>query len=210
MNTKFDVIDLADLMAQQGTYEEAWTIGLEIQSFGNHEAFHYVLQNGSQVARRAAAFWLADEAEKVPAEIFLSISDDEDDDIRFHAAYGLGYVEHPKAVPTLAEMLLSDKAAEVRQTAAHSIYPAARLNNSIDNIIIKNFEKVLQKETNDAVREEIVTSLSYFFGTPVQDEAAKLLEQMTKDADNNVAVQAQISLLVLKNGDAARPIESHN
>jgi HEAT repeat protein len=206
MDTKFDIIDLADLMAQQGTYEDAWTIGLEIQSFGNHEAFHYVLQNGNQAARRAAAFWLADEAEKVPAEIFLSISDDEDDDIRFHAAYGLGYVEHPRAVPTLSEMLLSDKAVEVRQTAAHSIYPAAKLNNSIDHDIINNFEKVLEKETEHAVREEIVTSLSYFFGTPVQDEAAQLLEQMTKDANSNVAAQAQISLLVLKNEDPARDV----
>lgn len=207
MDTKFDVIDLADLMAQQGTYEDAWTIGLEIQSFGNHEAFHYVLQNGSPVARRAAAFWLADEAEKVPAEIFLSISDDKDDDIRFHAAYGLGYVEHPRAVPTLSEMLLSDQAAEVRQTAAHSIYPAAKLNNAIDHNIIQIFETVLAKEANYAVREEIVTSLSYFFGTAVQDEAAKLLEQMTRDADGNVAAQAQISLLVLKNEDPVHGVQ---
>ena len=201
METKFDVIDLADLMAQQGTYEDAWTIGLEIQSFGNYEAFHYVLQNGNEVARRAAAFWLADEAEKVPAEIFLSISHDADEDLRFHAAYGLGYVEHPKAVSTLSEMLTSDNAAEVRQTAAHSIYPSARLNNAIDHSIIKNFKKVLSKESSNAVREEIATSLSYFFGTDVQDEAAKLLEEMTRDKDANVAAQAQISLLVLKNGD---------
>jgi HEAT repeat protein len=191
---------LAVQMARQNHYENAWTLGLEIQSFGEERisAFKSVLEKGTLAARRATAFWLSDEAEHIPAEMFLQISDDSDDDIRFYAAYGLGYAHHPQAVPKLRKMLLHDSSSEVRQTAAHSLYSAALINGKIEDII-GDFGIALEKETSPIVREEIVTSLSYFLGTTALDKAIGLLEKAARDGVPEVAEQAQISLSVLRN-----------
>lgn len=191
---------LANLMAESTTYEDAWLTGLELQSFGTERipAFQTVLQDGTPFARRAAAFWLSDEAETIPAELFLSIANDADNDIRYYAAYGLGYIKHPRAVPQLRAMMLDDKTIETRQTAAHSLYSAALLNNQIDSII-SDYAKALTQEKSAVVREEIVTCLSYFLGTSAQTEAIQLLKDALEDPNLIVVEQARISLSVLRN-----------
>lgn len=200
-DSETEIASLAKRMAEQASYEEAWVTGLEIQSFGNNStsALQQVLQSDNTAARRAAAFWLSDEAEKIPAEIFLKMSTDDDDDIRYYAAYGLGYVHHAEVLPRLRDMMLRDPSAEVRQTAAHSLYPAAQQNASPE-AIINDFAYALKHEKSPVVREEIVTSLSYFLGTPVVDKAVKLLvETALQDDSASVVEQARISLSVLLN-----------
>jgi HEAT repeat protein len=192
---------LAQRMASQTVYEDAWMIGLEIQAFGEAAitAYQHVLKHGTVAARRATAFWLSDEAENIPPAIFLDLSTDPDNDIRYYAAYGLGYVQHEQAVHRLRELMLNDPSAEVRQTAAHSLYPAAHLNEAIHQIIA-DFANALHQEPADVVREEIVTSLSYFLGTDVIHKAIKLLvETALQDKSPSVVEQAQISLSILRN-----------
>lgn len=202
MNLEMDteIASLASMMAEATTYEDAWLTGLELQSFGANRisAFQTVLSNGTPVARRAIAFWLSDEAETIPPELFLTLTDDPDDDIRYYAAYGLGYVKHPRAVPQLRQMMLTDETAEVRQTAAHSLYPAAILNNQVE-AIISDYTKALTQEKSAVVREEIVTSLSYFLGTAAQNKAILLLKDALEDPNLIVVEQARISLSVLRN-----------
>ncbi len=195
-----EISSLATLMAEATTYEDAWLTGLELQSFGVERipALKAVLADGTLVARRASAFWLSDEAETIPPELFLSLSEDEDDDIRYYAAYGLGYMKHPRAVPQLRQMMLNDESVEVRQTAAHSLYPAAVLNNQVQSII-DDYTKALSAEKLAVVREEIVTSLSYFLGTPARNEAILLLKDALEDPNLTVVEQARISLSVLRN-----------
>jgi HEAT repeat protein len=192
---------LAQRMATQDVYEEAWMIGLEIQAYGEAaiKGFQHVLDHGTLAARRATAFWLSDEAENIPPDIFLKLSTDLDSDIRYYAAYGLGYVKNEQAVSRLRDMMLNDSSAEVRQTAAHSLYPAAHLNGAIKDIIA-DFGHALQNEQSVVVREEIVTSLSYFLGTEVINKAIKLLvETALQDKSPPVVEQARISLSVLRN-----------
>lgn len=195
---------LAKQMASQESYEEAWMVGLEIQAFGSNgiSAFKHVLKTGTPASRRATAFWLSDEAEHVPAEIFLTICEDKDDEIRFYAAYGLGYVKHEAVVDKLRDIMRKDSSSEVRQTAAQSLYPAAQLNNAIKDII-DDFAFVLEHDTSPMVREEVVTSLSYFLGTMVIEKAVSLLESALHDASDVVVDQARISLSILKNEDWA-------
>jgi HEAT repeat protein len=195
-----EVLGIAQRMATQKNYEDAWTLGLELQAFGDEgvEGFLLVLREGTLAARRATAFWLSDEAEGIPDEIFLSIAQDPDDDIRFYAAYGLGYSKQGQTLPQLRYLLLNDSSVEVRQTAAYSLYSAAKLNHTIEDII-DDFAKALQKDPSHIVREEIVTTLSYFLGTPAIHKAIYLLELALRDPAPSVVYQAQISLHVLKN-----------
>lgn len=200
MDTKKEITRLARRMAKCKTYDEAWMLGLELEAFGQVStvAFKYVLENGTQVARHAAAFWLSDEAEIVPAEIFLKMASDEDSEIRFHAAYGLGYVRHADGVKTLQRMLRHDPNPEVRQTAAQSLFAAAKLNTEVDSII-DDFAHVLVHDEASIVREEAATSLANFLKTPVLHKAIELLEKSLEDTDEAVRVQARISLSVLRN-----------
>jgi hypothetical protein len=141
--TESEVMLLAKRMSEQERYEDAWTIGLEIQAFGKEsiEAFEYVLRQGTLAARRATAFWLSDEAEAVPPQLFLSIAQDPDDDIRYYAAYGLGYMVHPAVVAQLQRLMLQDSSIEVRQTAVPSLFSAAKLNRSLEKILRRLFNK---------------------------------------------------------------------
>jgi HEAT repeat protein len=200
MDTKKEITALARRMAKSKTYDEAWMLGLELQAFGrvSTAAFKYVLENGTQMGRHAAAFWLSDEAESVPADIFLKMASDTDSEIRFHAAYGLGYVRHADAVSTLQKLLRHDTNPEVRQTAAQSLFAAARLNNAVE-VIIEDFAHCLKHDADSTVREEAATSLANFLKTSVLHKAVELLETALEDKDETVRVQAKISLAVLRN-----------
>jgi HEAT repeat protein len=200
MPTKKEVAALARRMASRTTYDDAWMIGLEIQSYGQASAIalKYVLEHGTQPARHAAAFWLSDEAEQVPPDVFLKMAADLDSEIRFYAAYGLGYVRHPESVKMLRHLMRHDASPEVRQTAAQSLYAAARLNNSVESII-EDFAHALAHDNSPGVREEVATSLANFLKTPVLHQAIDLLEKALRDKDESVSVQARISLSVLKN-----------
>lgn len=200
LTLKTEVAEMAQRMAIQDSYDNAWMLGLEIQTYGESgiSALHYVVREGTLVARRAASFWLSDDAENVPSEIFLEMATDKDHEVRFHAAYGLGYAKHPQAVPVLQYMMHKDDSAEVRQTAAQSLYPAARLNGSTDTII-HDFALALANDPEPTVREEIVTSLANFLKSPVKHKAITLLAKAIKDKDDMVRAQAKISLSVLRN-----------
>jgi HEAT repeat protein len=200
MRTKREKTALACQMAAQASYDDAWMTGLELQSFGRvgAAAFRYVLDHGTAAARRAAAFWLSDDAECAPPEVFLAMAADADSEIRFYAAYGLGYIQHPETVKALQKMMRHDHSPEVRQTAAQSLYPAARLNNCVETII-DDFAFALARDKSPIVREEAATSLANFLKTPVLHKAIELLEKTLKDEDESVRVQARISLSVLRN-----------
>lgn len=196
-----DLSTLAQQMAAKKTYDEAWLVGLEIQSSEDHQfavsVFRKVLEFGTAVARRAAAFWLTDEAEHVPAEVLLKMAADDDSEIRFHAAYGLSYARHPQTVDTLRR-LLTDPAEEVRQTAVQSIYGANRLNQGEDSQILSAFENMLRDEPSSKVREEIVISLANFLKSTELRRATSLLEYALDDVTSIVREQALISLSVLR------------
>jgi HEAT repeat protein len=200
MDTKKEITALARRMAKSKTYDEAWMLGLELQAFGrvSTAAFKYVLEHGTQMGRHAAAFWLSDEAEMVPADIFLKMASDTDSEIRFHAAYGLGYVRHADVINTLQKLLRQDASPEVRQTAAQSLFAAARLNNAVE-VVIEDFAHSLKHDADPTVREEAATSLANFLKTPVLLKAVELLEKALEDKDETVRVQAKISLSVLRN-----------
>lgn len=200
MDTKAEIMEMARRMASQKTYDGAWMIGLEIQTFGESgiTGLHHVLKHGTLQARRAASFWLSDEAEGVPAEIFLEMAKDDDDEVRFHAAYGLGYVKHAQAVSILRDMMHQDTSIEVRQTAVQSLFPSARLNRCVETIV-GDFSNVLMNDRSPIVREEVATSLSNFLKSSVKHKAIALLVKAMKDEDEMVRTQARISLSVLRN-----------
>jgi HEAT repeat protein len=199
MDNEHEVMAMSERMARQNTYDSAWMLGLEIQTFGKMgiSSFTYVLEKGTIYARRAAAFWLSDEAEQVPSHIFLKMAKDEDGEIRFHAAYGLGYVKHEEAIPVLRDLMHNDPSAEVRQTATQSLFAAARLNGGVENII-DDFAGVLGKDESPTVREEVATSLANYLKSPVKHRAVTLLLKAMKDPDTLVRDQARISLSVLR------------
>lgn len=200
MNSNPEVMKLANKMAAKTKYDEAWMLGLELQTFGADgiQAFCHVLDKGATLARRAAAFWLSDEAEMVPTDVFFKMATDDDSEIRFHAAYCLGYVNDSRTLKTLREMMQKDLSEEVRQTATQSMYAAARLNNRLDGIL-DDFEKVLRLDQSSMVREEVVTSLANFLKSGDVKRAITLLEDALKDNSQAVRDQAAISLSVLRN-----------
>ncbi|NDJ85412.1 MAG: HEAT repeat domain-containing protein [Chloroflexi bacterium] len=195
-----EVQELAERMAKLTSYDEAWMTGLEIQSYGPQgvHAFHEVLQNGTLIARRAAAFWLSDEAEIVPPHIFLEMAEDSDSEIRFHAAYCLGYIKDENTVPTLRKLMFQDASEEVRQTAAQSLYAAGKLNGRLD-AVLEDYQKALAQDQSAMVREEAVTSLANFLKSPNVHRAIALLEKALHDSSQLVREQAKISLSVLRN-----------
>ncbi len=200
MIEKYQESDLARQMATLPTYDEAWMIGLEIQTMGPgsvHE-LRYVLEHGTTEARQAAAFWLSDEAEVVPAELLFKMANDDDSEVRFHAAYCLSYVCDKRTVTTLRQMMRQDVAEDVRQTAAQSLYAAAKINDSLGDILT-DYETALGSDQSPLVREEVVTNLANFLKTPYMPRAIGLLENALKDTNNAVREQAKISLSVLKN-----------
>ncbi len=199
MNEKDELTLLAEHMASRQTYDEAWMTGLELQALGSQDiqAFCYVLEHGTPEARRAAAFWLSDEVEIVPADVFFMMADDSDSEIRFHAAYCLSYVLDQRTVPTLQAMMHKDGCEEVRQTAAQSLYAAAKLNNRLATILT-DYEDLLHQEQSPSVREEAVTCLANFLKSPVIHQAILLLEKALKDTNQLVREQARISLSVLR------------
>lgn len=199
MTQKDELTLLAEHMSSRRTYDEAWMTGLELQALGSQDvqAFCYVLENGTPEARRAAAFWLSDEVEIVPADVFFTMADDPDSEIRFHAAYCLSYVQDKRTVPTLQVMSHRDSSEEVRQTAAQSLYAAAKLNNCL-SLILQDYEDLLLQEQSPNVREEVVTTLANFLKSPVIHRAISLLEQALKDTNQLVREQARISLSVLR------------
>lgn len=200
MSAPSELKKLAIQMANRSDYDEAWMFGLEIQSLGPKaiQAFRYVLKHGNSSSRRAAAFWLSDEAEIVPAEIFFKMADDADGEIRFHAAYSLCYIKDEKTVEKLRTMLHTDSSEEVRQTAAQSLYGAAKLNDSLPTIL-EDYSNSLSQESSAKVREEVVTNLANFLKSPFRHDAIKLLEKALDDSHETVREQAQISLSVLRN-----------
>jgi HEAT repeat protein len=200
MNSDAEVMKLANKMASKTKYDEAWMLGLELQTFGADgiQAFCHVLEKGATLARRAAAFWLSDEAEMVPTDVFFKMATDEDSEIRFHAAYCLGYVKDSRTLKTLREMMHKDASEEVRQTATQSMYAAAKLNNILDGIL-DDFEKVLRLDQSSMVREEVVTSLANFLKSGDVKRAITLLEDALNDSSQAVCAQATISLSVLRN-----------
>lgn len=190
---------LAIQMAARTEYDEAWMLGLEIQVMGTQaiQAFRQVLKSGTPPARRAAAFWLSDEAEIVPGDIFFTMADDNDSEIRFHAAYSLCYIKDAKTVEKLRDMLHHDASEEVRQTAAQSLYGAAKLNESLP-AILDDYAIRLSQDPSPKVREEVVTNLANFLKSSLRATAITLLEQARTDAHQAVRDQAQISLSVLR------------
>ncbi len=195
-----EVMKLANKMASKTKYDEAWMLGLELQTFGADgiQAFCHVLEQGATLARRAAAFWLSDEAEMVPTDIFFKMATDNDSEIRFHAAYCLGYVKDSRTLKTLREMMHKDPSEEVRQTATQSMYAAAKLNNSFDGIL-DDFGKILRQDQSSMVREEVVTSLANFLKSEHVKQAITMLEDALTDNNEDVRDQASISLSVLRN-----------
>ena len=200
MSTK--VSTLVQQMAAQKTYDTAWLFGLEIQSMEDTataiNVFSAILAKDVAVfVRRAAAFWLTDEAEHIPSDLLLKMAQDADAEIRFHAAYGLSYAEHPQAVATL-RTLLKDVSEDVRQTAVQSIYAAGRLNGFDDAVIVADFETMLAQESSAKVREEIVISLANFLRSKAVVKATALLESAKDDEVEIVREQAIISLSMLR------------
>lgn len=177
-------------------------MGLEIQSLEAFpttlSAFRQILTSGTPEARRAAAFWLSDEAEQVPLDLLLEMAADTDDEIRFHAAYCLSYVQHEHTLPMLVQLLLADTAEEVRQTAAQSLYPAAYLNNVDDSTVLQHLTTAFQTDQSAKVREEVVISLANFLKSPLLQQAIHLLERGLQDSHAIVREQAAISLSVLR------------
>jgi HEAT repeat protein len=200
ISIRTEVAEMARRMAIQENYDSAWMLGLEVQTFGEEgiAGLRYVVKEGTLLSRRAASFWLSDDAENVPSEIFLEMANDADPEVRFHAAYGLGYAKNPQAVPVLRRMMQYDDSPEVRQTATQSLYPAARLNGCADTII-NDFAKALTHDPAPTVREEVATSLANFLKSPVKHKAIALLVKAIKDTDDMVRAQARISLSVLRN-----------
>lgn len=190
---------LANHMATRANYDEAWMTGLELQAFGNegYEAFRFVLEQGTSPARRAAAFWLSDEAEMVPSDLFFLMARDEDSEVRFHAAYCLAYVQDSRTLKTLRSLAHQDTCEEVRQTAIQSLYGAAKLNARIE-MVLADFDQSLN-DKSAIVREEVVTHLANFLKSPDIHQAILLLEKALHDTHATVREQAQISLSVLKN-----------
>ncbi len=197
-----DLLSLIKQMSVQTDYDEAWLMGLEIQSLeassDTIDAFRQVLIAGSMPARRAAAFWLADDAEHAPVDLLLQMATDADKEIRFHAAYCLSYSRHDRVVPTLVELALHDEDDEVRQTAVQSLYDAAYLNLVPDHEILKHLTAVYKQDVCAKVREEVVISLANFLKSSVLLEAIQLLEEALSDLDAAVRDQAAISLSVLR------------
>jgi HEAT repeat protein len=200
MTAQNELKNLAKDMASRNDYDEAWMVGLEIQTLGPKaiQAFRYVLKHGTLPARRAAAFWLSDEAEIVPAEVFFLMAKDPDSEIRFHAAYSLCYVKDERTVATLRAMMREDGSEEVRQTAAQSLFGAAKINDCLPGIL-DDYSNSLSDEKSPKVREEVVTSLANFLKSPVKQQAIALLEKATHDSHETVRDQAHISLSVLRN-----------
>lgn len=190
---------LANHMATRVNYDEAWMTGLELQAFGTegYEAFRLVLEQGTQSARRAAAFWLSDEAEMVPADLFFLMALDEDSEVRFHAAYCLAYIKDDRTLKTLRQLAHVDNCEEVRQVAIQSLYGAAKLNARIESIL-GDYDQALH-DKSAMVREEVVTHLANFLKSPDIHQAILLLEKALHDTHETVREQAQISLSVLKN-----------
>lgn len=190
---------LANHMATRSTYDEAWMAGLELQAFGadGYEAFRLVLEQGTSPARRAAAFWLSDEAEMVPADLFFLMATDEDSEVRFHAAYCLAYVQDARTLKTLRQLAHQDTCEEVRQCAIQSLYGAAKLNAHIEHVLA-DYDQSL-KDKSPMVREEAVTHLANFLKSPDIHQAILLLERALHDTHTTVREQAEISLSVLKN-----------
>lgn len=197
-----DISSLTQQMAAQAIYDEAWLIGLEIQSAEAFPitliAFRQVLAGGTPEARRAAAFWLSDEAEHVPADLLLEMAADADEEIRFHAAYCLSYARHERTLPMLRQLLLEDDAEDVRQTAAQSLYGAAHINDVFDDEVFGYLQTAFNQDTSAKVREEVVISLANFLKSSMLAEAITLLEAAQNDADALVRDQAVISLSVLR------------
>ncbi len=200
MNASNEITKFVGQMAGCRTYDEAWMVGLEIQALGTPavSAFHTVLEKGTSASRRAAAFWLSDEAEMVPADIFFAMAEDSDGEIRFHAAYCLGYVQDGRTVRTLRRMMHRDRSEEVRQTAAQSLFAAAKINDCI-TAILDDYAASLAADQSPKVREEVVTNLANFLRSPVIHRAISVLENALNDTHDAVREQAQISLSVLRN-----------
>ena len=202
MNT--EVSTLVRQMATQSTYDEAWAMALEVHSLVDQSTATAVFEalfaddNHSQPVRRAAAFWLTDDAEHVSPTLLQKMAHDPDDEVRFHAAYCLSYAKHHHAVETLRELLCNDVAEDVRQTAAQSIYAAAKLNDVDDNVILDDFSQVLTEDSSAKVREEVVISLADFLKSPQLQRATTLLEKTLNDVSAKVREQATISLSVLR------------
>lgn len=199
---KSEVSALVRQMRTRQNYDEAWLIGLEIQSLADHKTaisiFESAIREGTEPVRRAAAFWLTDDAEHVPAELLLEMANDADAEVRFHAAYCLGYADHMAAVSTLRRLLREDRSEDVRQTAAQSIYAASKLNQYPHAPILDDFEIVLSTDSSKKVREEVVISLASFLKSPEMQRAQALLETAMQDVAAIVREQAAISLSVLR------------
>ena len=191
---------LADEMAASTTYDDAWMCGLELQTFGVQaiKAFRQVLEMGNLAARQAAAFWLSDEAEMVPAEVFFSMANDDDGEIRFHAAYSLAYIKDERTLKTLREMVTSDISEEVRQTAVQSLYAAAKLNEVVENIL-DDYAAILASDLSPKVREEVVTHLAHYVKSSKIKQVVAIVEKSMTDNTEMVREQAKISLSVLRN-----------
>ena len=95
------------------------------------------------------------------------------------------------------------KTVAVNVGASNSINVSMQEDANALEEIIKDFANALEKESSTVVKEEIVTSLSYFLGTEVVDDAINLLKQAAKDNDAVVSEQAKISLSILKNEEMA-------
>jgi HEAT repeat protein len=199
---KSEVSALVRQMRTRQTYDEAWLIGLEIQSLTDHKTaiaiFESAIRECTEHVRRAAAFWLTDDAEHVPPELLLEMANDADAEVRFHAAYCLGYAAHTAAVSTLRRLLREDRSEDVRQTAAQSIYAASQLNGYPHAPILDDFASALRTDGSRKVREEVAISLANFLKSPEVQRAQVLLETALEDEADIVREQASISLSVLR------------
>jgi len=84
-------------MAAQSNYDDAWMTGLELQSFGSNGP-QCLSTSWITVCRRPprGSFLAIGRSRTCAARDFLAMAADPDSEIRFYAAYGLGYIHHPK------------------------------------------------------------------------------------------------------------------
>jgi len=95
-------------------------------------------------------------------------------------------------------MIRHDHSPEVRQTAAQSLYPAARLNSCVEALSTISLSPWPRISRRLSVKKQ--PPAWRISETPVLHRAIELLEKtLKKDEDESVRVQARISLSVLRN-----------